>query len=80
MLGFYRFLLLITLYLYQVPLLITLYVDQVVSFCEVATGNTAVNADGALVKGDGGELCVAHNGYGGQGVIVSIYTVRFIIA
>ena len=66
--------------MYQVPLLITLYFDQVVSFCEVATGNTAVNADGALVKGDGGELCVAHNGYGGQGVIVSIYTVRFIIA
>ena len=44
---------------------------KVAAYCEVQTGNVGVNADGALVKSEGAD-CVAYNGWGGQGVIVSL--------
>ena len=50
--------------------MLPIQLHQVVTYCEVQTGNVGKNSDGALVSRTGA-ACAAYNGWGGQGVIVS---------
>jgi len=44
-------------------------VDYVVSYCEVQTGLVNTESDGAHVDPSDARVCVAHNGFGGRGVV-----------
>ena len=43
---------------------------KVVTYCEVQTGHVGDGADGAKISDDGGNECIAYNGWKGTGAIV----------